>query len=306
MTPRSTATPSTVRRGAVLGSAVLALLSGCVLPSGDEPAGGAPTGVLDDAAAERALAAAPPGSALAALADVEVRGRAPRTGYDREQFGDGWVDTDRNGCDTRNDVLARDLTGEAFRPGTNDCVVVSGTLADPYSGRTIEFRRGEDTSDDVQIDHVVALSDAWQKGAQGWDADRRTAFANDPLNLLAVDGPLNMQKGDGDAATWLPPNASYRCAYVARQVAVKTGYGLWATRAERNAAATVLAGCPAEPLPGEPATGGTAQAAPAPQPAGTAYADCDAVRAAGAAPIRRGAPGWNDTFDGDGDGIGCE
>src|SRR3712207_4847441 len=168
-------------------------------------------------------------SALAALADVEVRGRAPRTGYEREQFGDGWVDTDRNGCDTRNDVLARDLTGEAFRPGTNDCVVVSGTLADPYSGRTIEFRRGEDTSDDVQIDHVVALSDAWQKGAQGWDDDRRTDFANDPLNLLAVDGPLNMQKGDGDAATWLPPNASYRCAYVARQVAVKTGYGLWAT-----------------------------------------------------------------------------
>jgi hypothetical protein len=303
VTPRSTATPSTVRRAALLGSALLAL-SGCVLPPGaGEPSGGAPTGVLDDAAADEAIAAAPPDSALAALADVEVRGRAPRTGYERAQFGDGWVDADRNGCDTRNDVLARDLTGETFRSGTNGCVVSSGTLADPYSGRTIEFRRGEDTSDDVQIDHVVALSDAWQKGARTWDADRRTAFANDPLNLLAVDGPLNMQKGDGDAATWLPPNTSYRCAYVARQVAVKTGYGLWVTRAERNAAATVLAGCPGEPLPGDPAAE-TASVEPA--PADTSYADCDAVRAAGAAPIRRGEPGWTDAFDGDGDGIGCE
>ncbi|SET59306.1 GmrSD restriction endonuclease domain-containing protein [Geodermatophilus poikilotrophus] len=297
MTPRTPAPPSTVRRGALLGGTVLVLLTGCVLPPGS-----APTGVLDDAAADRAIAAAPPGSALAALADVEVRGRAPRTGYERDRFGDGWADTDRNGCDTRNDVLARDLTGERFRSGS-DCVVVSGTLEDPYSGRTIEFRRGEETSDDVQIDHVVALSDAWQKGAQGWDADRRTTFANDPLNLLAVDGPLNMQKGDGDAATWLPPNTAYRCAYVARQVAVKTGYGLWATRAERNAAATVLAGCPAEPLPGDSATEASASR---PAPAGTAYADCEAVRAAGAAPIRRGEPGWSDAFDGDGDGVGCE
>jgi hypothetical protein len=293
-----------VRRGALLAGALL-VSAGCgLLPPAGQTAGGAPTGVLDDAAAERAIAAAAPDSALATLADVEVRGRAPQTGYEREQFGDGWVDTDRNGCDTRNDVLARDLTGETFRPGTNDCVVLSGTLADPYSGRTIEFRRGEDTSDDVQIDHVVALSDAWQKGAQGWDADRRTAFANDPLNLLAVDGPLNMQKGDGDAATWLPPNTSYRCAYVARQVAVKAGYGLWVTRAERNAAATVLSGCPGEPLPGDPAEAASVE--PAPAPADTGYADCDAVRAAGAAPIRRGEPGWTDAFDGDGDGVGCE
>ncbi|TFV59617.1 DUF1524 domain-containing protein [Geodermatophilus sp. DF01-2] len=284
------------------------VLTGCgLLPTADDAGGGdgggAPTGVLGDAAAERAIAAAPPGSALAVLAEIEVRGRAPRTGYEREQFGDGWVDTDRNGCDTRNDVLARDLTGETFRPGTNDCVVVAGTLGDPYSGRTIEFRRGQDTSDDVQIDHVVALSDAWQKGAQGWDADRRTAFANDPLNLLAVDGPLNMQKGDGDAATWLPPHTAFRCAYVARQVAVKAGYGLWATRAERNAAATVLSGCPGEPLPG---TAAASLASEPVSPAGVSYADCDAVRAAGAAPIRRGEPGWSDAFDGDGDGVGCE
>ncbi|SDO32222.1 DUF1524 domain-containing protein [Geodermatophilus sp. DSM 45219] len=286
-------------------AALLLVLTGCgLLPPAGDAAGTAPTGVLDDAAADRAIATAAPGSALAALADVAVRGRAPRTGYEREQFGDGWVDTDRNGCDTRNDVLARDLTGETFRPGTDDCVVLSGTLADPYSGRTIEFRRGQDTSDDVQVDHVVALSDAWQKGAQQWDADRRTAFANDPLNLLAVDGPLNMQKGDGDAATWLPPATSYRCVYVARQVAVKAGYGLWVTRAERNAAATVLSGCPAEPLPGDPAA--EPAAAEPPAATGAVYADCGAVRAAGAAPIRRGERGWSDAFDGDGDGVGCE
>ncbi|WNV74750.1 DUF1524 domain-containing protein [Geodermatophilus sp. DSM 44513] len=292
------------RVGPVAGlAALLLVLTGCgLLPPAGEGGGSAATGVLDDAAADAAVAAAPAGSALAALAEVAVRGRAPRTGYERDLFGEGWLDTDRNGCDTRNDVLARDLTGEQFRSGS-DCVVLAGTLADPYSGRTIEFRRGEGTSDDVQVDHVVALSDAWQKGAQGWDADRRAAFANDPLNLLAVDGPLNSQKRDADAATWLPPRAAYRCAYVARQVAVKAGYGLWTTRAERNAAATVLSGCPDEPLPGQVAVD------PAPRPApsaATSYADCAAVRAAGAAPLRRGEPGWRDAFDGDGDGVACE
>ena len=305
MPTSSPVVPSRLRRGVLTGSAVLVLLGGlpgCDVLSATGESGGPLTGVLSDAAADEAIATAPPDSALAALGGLDVRGRAPRTGYERERFGEAWVDTDHNGCDTRNDVLARDLTGERFRSGS-DCVVVSGTLDDPYSGRTIEFRRGEGTSDDVQIDHVVALSDAWQKGAQRWDADRRTAFANDPRNLLAVDGPLNQQKGDGDAATWLPPNTSYRCAYVARQVAVKTDYGLWVTRAERNAAATVLAGCPHEPLPGTPPDAG---ARTAPAPTGTVYADCDAVRAAGAAPIRRGEPGWSDAFDGDGDGVGCE
>src|SRR3954470_20244708 len=241
-----------------------------------QPAGGE----LSDGAAEDAVEAAAPTTALAALAAIEAKGRAPRTGYDRDLFGSGWADGDRTGCDTRNDILARDLAGETFKPGTRNCVVLTGALADPYTGRTIAFQRGQDTSDDVQIDHVVALSNSWQTGAQGWDAARRTAFANDPLNLLAVDGPLNMQKGDGDAATWLPPNKPYRCAYVARQVAVKVTYGLWMTQAERNAIATVLSACPGEPLPGDvvanvpvkttaaaaPAAAATS-AAPAPAPA---------------------------------------
>jgi hypothetical protein len=261
-----------------------------------------------------------------------VKGRAPRTGYARDDFGSGWVDTDHNGCDTRNDILARDLTGDTFKPGTHNCVVLTGTLADPYSGRAISFQRGQGTSEAVQIDHVVALSDAWQKGAQGLDMARRTAFANDPLNLLAVDGPLNMSKGDGDAATWLPPNKSYRCAYVARQVAVKVSYGLWMTQAEKNAIATVLSTCPNEPLPGGvvaqipapvaapapapapkpapkpvPAPAPKPAPAPAPAPAPSAYyANCDAARAAGAAPVHFGDPGYSTNLDRDHDGIGCE
>ncbi|MGY1786493.1 GmrSD restriction endonuclease domain-containing protein [Geodermatophilus sp. SYSU D00698] len=279
--------PAPLRAALALGL-VAALGSGCTALLGDPPA----------------VPAA--GSALEALDSVEVRGRAPQTGYSRDEFGDGWVDTDQNGCDTRNDVLARDLTGERFEPGTRDCVVVSGTLVDPYSGRTIAFRRGEGTSEAVQIDHVVALSDAWQKGAQQWDADRRTEFANDPLNLLAVDGPLNQAKGDSDAATWLPPARSYRCAYVARQVAVKVTYGLWMTRAERDAVAGVLDACPDEPLPGRGPLPGQEAPGSAPSAPATPYPDCAAVRAAGAAPLREGDPGWNPSLDGDGDGVGCE
>jgi hypothetical protein len=176
------------------------------------------------------------------LDGLAVKGRTPKTGYAREEFGPAWADVDRNGCDTRNDVLARDLTEVAFEDGTDDCVVVSGTLVDPFGGDTIAFERGP-RSADVQIDHVVPLSDAWQKGAQQWDAGKRQRFANDPANLLAVDGPLNSAKGDGDAATWLPPSTGYRCAYVVRQVRVKAAYGLWVTQAEHDAMDRQLDGC---------------------------------------------------------------
>lgn len=183
------------------------------------------------------------GEARGKLAKLTVKGRAPRTGFDRDKFGPAWADVDRNGCDTRNDVLKRDLRDEKFRPGTHDCVVVSGVLDDPYSGKTITFRRGQDTSSEVQIDHLVPLSDAWQKGAQQWTSAKRKEFANDPLNLLAVDGPLNGQKSDSDAATWLPPRRAYRCAYVARQIDVKAKYDLWVTSAEKDAMDRVLDSC---------------------------------------------------------------
>ena len=179
------------------------------------------------------------------LATIEIKGRAPKTGYTRDAFGSSWERIDD--CDMRNYILARDLTETTFV--SPSCKVASGTLLDPYSGKTVLFNRGADTSDDVQIDHVVALSDAWQKGAQLLTYQQRVAFANDPLELLAVDGALNQQKADGDAATWLPPNKAYRCAYVARQIAVKKKYSLWMTRSEYDAVASILSACPNQMIP---------------------------------------------------------
>ncbi|MDV2477537.1 DUF1524 domain-containing protein [Rhodococcus zopfii] len=259
-------------------------------------------------------------AALAVFAELPIKGRAPKTGYDRELFGQAWSDDvgvagGHNGCDTRNDILRRDLVDIEFKPGTRDCVVLSGTLHDAYTGATIPFTRGQDTSEAVQIDHVVALSDAWQKGAQQLDAQTRADFANDPRNLQAVDGPTNQRKGDGDAATWLPPNRAYRCTYVARQVQVKAAYGLWVTQAEHDAIVRVLTECggvateavPTQaPEAGIPAT--TREPAPAvPQDGAPVYFEnCAAARAAGAAPLYAGQPGYRPEMDGDRDGIACE
>ena len=121
--------------------------------------------------------------------------------------------------------------------------MLSGVLYGPYTGDRIEFVRGQGTSSLVQIDHVVALADAWQKGAQQMTAERRRDLANDPLNLQAVAGWVNQQKGAGDTATWLPPRRESRCGYVSRQVLVKERYGLWVTPAERDAMDRILAGC---------------------------------------------------------------
>ncbi|SDP30020.1 Protein of unknown function [Nakamurella panacisegetis] len=195
-------------------------------------------------------------TALVVLAQLKVKGRAPMTGYSRTQFGAAWTDANddllgHNGCDTRNDILGRDLTGVVYKAGTRNCTVLTGTLTDPYTSRMIPFIRGAGTSTAIQIDHVVPLGDAWQTGAQSLTVRVRTDLANDPLELLAVDGPTNEAKGDGDAATWLPPNKAYRCAYVARQVAVKARYGLWVTSAEHDAIAGVLSSCPAQTVPAE-------------------------------------------------------
>ena len=271
---------------------------------------GADAGAADadnDTAAVREAAA---GSAAEQLETLPIKGRAPKTGYDRDQFGPSWADVDRNGCDTRNDILARDLTAVVYKDGTKECVVASGTFADPYTGKTISFVRGNATSTAVQIDHIVALSDAWQKGAQQLSAEERRQFANDPLNLMAADGPANGAKSDSDAATWMPPNTAFRCEYVARQIAVKADYRLWMTQAEHDAAAGILASCPDQPVPDAGAaasvSGGTAAGpAPAEPESAPVYANCTAVKAAGAAPIRAGDAGWDPKFDGDGDGEGC-
>ena len=264
-------------------------------------------------------------TALDLLATVPIKGKAAKTGYDRTgAFGTAWLDVDRNGCDTRNDILTRDLTSIAK---SGPCKVVSGTLVSPYTGDTIAFVRGNDTSTLVQIDHVVALSNAWQTGAQQLTQAERISLANDPLNLMAVDGRSNAQKSDGDTATWLPANKANRCGYVARQVSVKATYGLWIAQAEHDAMARVLGDCPTEPAMTSPLSPVTAEAPapapapvpvpaqePAPAPAPTEpvpaqevfYADCDAVRAAGAAPISIGSPGYSTHLDRDKDGVGCD
>ena len=237
------------------------------------------------------------------------------TGYSREAFGAAWSDTDGNGCDTRDDVLARDMANPLFEADSS-CVVVSGDLPDPYTGTTIHFVRGD--GDLVDIDHVVALGNSWATGAFRWNAGERLELANDPRNLLAVDASANRQKGDGDTATWLPPLKAYRCDYVARQIWVKATYGLWVTAPERDAMARVLARCPTQGLPAQespqvpsPSRGQvratTASPAPSSTPVTSTYfANCDAARAAGAAPVHRGDVGYSARLDRDGDGTGCE
>ena len=195
------------------------------------------------------FAAATEVTASSALATLAVKGRAPKTGYDRDALFGDWADPDGNGCDARNDVLARDLTNKVFGTGRDKCLVLSGTLVDPYSGKKIDFTRGQGTSTLVPIDHVVAVSDAWQKGAFKWDEIKRVNFYNDPLNLIATQRSLNSQKGDGDAATWLPPLKSYRCTYIARQIAVKAKYSIWVTKAEKDAMVRILSACPKQLLP---------------------------------------------------------
>ncbi|WP_353953708.1 DUF1524 domain-containing protein [Knoellia sp. S7-12] len=255
---------------------------------------------------------------MAAVAMLAVKGRAPKTGYSREQFGQTWFDTDRNGCDTRNDMLRRDLVDRDMK---NWCKVLAGTRSpDPFTGADVRFVVGGGS--EIDVDHVVALSDAWQKGAAKWSAGKRLAFANDPLNLLAVDAGTNRSKGDGDVATWLPPNKPYRCTYVARVVAVKVKYEVWVTAAEREAMVRVLSNCATTALPG-PGPAPTTAALPKSVPKATTesaappalepkapsnvyYKNCDAVRAAGADPIRIGQPGYAPHLDGDSDGMGCE
>ena len=182
--------------------------------------------------------------AMEILEKIEVKGRAPKTGYSRDEFYSGWPTVD--GCNLRQRIIKREFGDSAVLDG---CTVVAGEFDEPYTGEHRVFTEKSQISK-IQIDHVVALSDAWQKGAQYMEKEVRYNIATDPLNLLAVDGPANEQKSDGDAATWLPPNKKFRCQYVARQVSVKYKYGLWVTEAEKGAILQVLGNCPREPALG--------------------------------------------------------
>lgn len=180
------------------------------------------------------------------LKELPVRGWDRTSDFRRSAFGEAWsdevdVELGHNGCNTRDDILRRDLKNLVVRPFT--CYAQSGTLVDPYTGTAIAFVRGPQTSKSIEIDHVVALADAWYKGARSWDPQRRLDFANDPRNLLAVSPKANFDKAFRDPASWLPPNAAFRCDFVARQVEVKSAYGLWVSAKEKKAMADLLSRC---------------------------------------------------------------
>ncbi|GEP67845.1 GmrSD restriction endonuclease domain-containing protein [Cellulomonas soli] len=236
---------------------------------------------LDTTAGTAALQAAIGQSALVALAELTVDIPTHAASYDRDAFGYRAYDTDHNGCDVRNDVLARDLTDVTYTSG--NCKVATGTLnPDPYSGKTTAFTSAASTLD---IDHVVSLGDAWISGAWAWDADTQHQFGNDPMNTLAVDSGLNRAKSNDNAARWLPPNTTFDCQYVAIQIGVKYTYGLTVTQAEKDTMASVLAGCPDQPLPEGSALPTAVQPPPAP-----VSEDTSSARGSSANPPAAAAP----------------
>lgn len=178
------------------------------------------------------------------LSRLEVKGRAPKTGYSREQFYSGWPTVD--GCNLRQKILKREFGDTAVMDEKEPCNVVAGSFVEPYTGGYRSYSSRTEIGKGLQIDHIVALSDAWQKGAQYMEKSVRYQIATDPLNLVAADASANMIKSDGDAATWLPSNKLFHCQYVARQVSVKYKYGLWVSEAERDAITQVLESCPNE------------------------------------------------------------
>ncbi|WP_084077322.1 DUF1524 domain-containing protein [Demequina sp. NBRC 110057] len=260
---------------------------------------------------------------MAAVLALTVRAEASSDGYSRDQFGDGWVDVDRNGCGTRDDMLALRLDNVET---SGSCTVTSGDLPDPFTGEWIHFERGG--ASEVDIDHLVALSAAWTTGAQDLTYSERVSLANDPLNLEPVDAGENRTKGDDDASEWLPPAADFRCEYVARQAAVKTKYGLWLTASERDAMVSVLETCPQQQLPDEgdqPVISSGLGEAPKPEKTSTPkktqdstpvaegdgdldprYEYCNRLPA-GLGPYVKGVDPEYDWYrDGDGDGVVCE
>jgi len=216
-TSTSSGTPVTAVRGPVVD----------VLTSAGLVRGG-----VVDAAAVRALVDKLP---------ADTHARTPN--YDRAAYGPSWADTDHNGCDQRNDVLARDLTAVTYTKADPGCTVATGHLVDVYTGRSIDFTRGKTTSAAVQIDHLVPLGWAWQHGAAGWTGDQREQLATDLNNLQAVDGPTNEAKSDQGPATWLPPAAGYDCLYVTRFAYVLSTYALTIDDADRAAIDHTLTSC---------------------------------------------------------------
>lgn len=191
----------------------------------------------------------PPGVDVLAgipLAPLRIRGYD----YRRAAFGDAWDDDNdapggHNGCDTRNDILNRDLLDKTF-VSIKRCpdAVATGTLIDPYTNAVVPFTRGEKTGQAVQIDHIVPLALAWDLGARAWPQDKRVRFANDPANLLAVAGNANQDKGDQEPAAWMPPNTAFHCQYAMQFIEVLRGYQLPIDAASAEVLRGAAATCP--------------------------------------------------------------
>jgi hypothetical protein len=176
--------------------------------------------------------------------------RVHRYDYRRPAFGDAWDDDNdaplgHNGCDTRDDILNRDLVDKTY-VSIKRCpdAVATGTLHDPYTNATIAFQRGAHTGEAVQIDHIVPLAYAWDMGAYDWPSPERRRFANDPANLLAVQGNANQDKGDKQPAYWMPPNAAFDCQYAMQFIAVLRGYQLSVDQASAGVLRQAAATCP--------------------------------------------------------------
>jgi hypothetical protein len=242
--------------------------------------------------------------------------------YDRSEFGQAWADVDRNGCDQRNDVLRRDLVKLHTKPGTRGCILLRGVLKDDkfnYAAKNVHFQRGDG---EIEIHHVVSLRNAWNAGAYDWDEEQREKFANDLMNLEAIDSESNQDKADQKFDDWWPDDPDNECWYAARQITIKKRYSLTVSPAEREALQEALISCesmklvkPSQFKAPKPKPIGEPKPKPEPEPRQTQepkpdrnvyYKNCDAVRAAGAAPIHRGDPGYARYLDRDGDGVGCE
>lgn len=281
------------------------------------------------------------GTALAVLSTLKVNDNLS-SGYKREAFGQSWVDIDNNNCDTREDTLARHMSNVSK---SGNCEVVSGVLVDSYNGETIQFSK-DGKGGGIDIDHVVALSAGWKTGMSLESTANRESFANDPLNLLPVDAGLNRYKSDKDASEWIPSQlktkntssliAKFDCPYVARQIAVKSKYGMWVTTSEKSRMNTVLNACPTIEIPNgsdvvvnvntdkgnnqaveskttttKKATAPTKKAAPVTKKPTSGKSDpdmgtCGKAKSAGYGPYHKGSVEYGYYRDGDGDGTVCE
>ena len=246
-----------------------------------------------------------PSDLLAALDLITVE-REHGDGYERALF-EHWIDADGDGCDTRQEVLS----SEALTPGQGTCGIIAATWYSPFDdGEYVD-------PSELEIDHLVALKEAWDSGAWAWTADHRRAFANDldhPEALVAVVSHQNQAKSDKDPSNWMPANEDAWCGYAADWVRVKVAWGLSMDESEAGRLRNVLEHCGPEPgtlvgarpVARPPSTHPQATASPSTVADAAYYPNCAAAHEDGAAPVRRGEPGYGRHLDRDGDGIGCE